>query len=355
MIERRTVGKFATDVLVVGAGPAGIAAASMLAHSGVKTVLIDRHLEPGGKACAGGLTETAWRPAGIDPKNPPPWANVFEELVICAGLGSFALDKREPLLITIDRQAWARERIKELEALGVDVFLGERLIGLEKECAVTSAGQRRFGFLIAADGAVSRTKKLLGLGTGLVMRAWQIRVDSSSICQTELDVRTPKIWFETGLTKSGYTWAFPFSGEIRLGCGASSQALDPKRLKRMFFDWIGRFGLDGRSGSVETGAIGCGYVGHRFGSVFLAGDAAGLASPLTGEGIGQALISGAEVAREIIDPAYRSCIITALATRHRRTHDVLLHPFIQGPLYALAPGLLKIPFIRKATLNRYIL
>ena len=83
-------------------------------------------------------------------------------------------------------------------------------------------------------------------------------------------------------------------------------------------------------------------------------DAAGLASPVTGEGIAQALISGAEVAREITEPGYRSGKIATLAARHRRTHDTLAQPLVCRALYGLSPWLLGLKAVRERTLARYV-
>ncbi|MCP4678266.1 MAG: FAD-dependent oxidoreductase [Deltaproteobacteria bacterium] len=355
MTDRRHPKKDRVDVLVVGAGPAGTAAATTLAKAGARVAVIDRHALPGSKACAGGLTTSALKPAKLDVNKLPGFADVFDEMVVKGRLGSVSIKKEGPLLVTVDRRAWTESRIDTVRELGVDVSLGERLIGLERNHVVTSLGERRFDVLVAADGAVSRTRRLLGLGSGLTMRAWQIRIAATKAQKMGLDMTRPTVWFDVKRTGSGYAWAFPSGDELRLGCGASSHVLDSRELKRHFFDWIESLGLRKREGRVEAGTIGCGYMGHRFGRVFLAGDAAGLASPLTGEGICQALVSGEEVAREIVDRAYRSHVIPKLASRHRRTHDVLAHPFIRGMLYAITPGLLRVPSIRRATLARYIL
>ncbi len=354
MTVKGTVEKNSKDVLVVGAGPAGIAAAQALSKSGAKVVLIDRHSKPGGKACAGGLTAQAWQPAGIDPAHLPGWASRFDALVVKTKLGSASLKGQGPLMVTIDRQAWAAEKIASLRELGVEVHLGERLIGLDSTRAVTSRGKIPFGLVVAADGATSRIRKHLGLNTGLAMGAWQIRVSHASARKAGLEIERPAIWFEPALFGSGYAWTFPALNEVRIGCGASLRVLGRHGLKQAFGKMIARLGLDRKSGCIEAGTIGCGYNGYRFGRVFLAGDAAGLASPITGEGITQALISGQEVANEIIDSSYHSRIIAEFASRHRRTHDVLSRPAMRGSLYPLAPYLLRVPVIWKETLSRYI-
>ena len=55
---------------------------------------------------------------------------------------------------------------------------------------------------------------------------------------------------------------------------------------------------------LETYPISYDYQGVQFGHIFLIGEAAGMASGLTGEGIYQSIVSGQEVARMIVDPKH---------------------------------------------------
>ena len=350
------------DVLIVGAGPAGTAAASFLARSGAVVALIDRDTTPGGKACGGGLTRSSWPLAGVDPHALKPYATAYHKLVVKTRFGTVAVrdtaanddGAHGPLMVTVDRKAWTGERLEQLRDLGVQVRLGERLIGFDRSSVTTNLGRYRLGIMVGADGASSRVRRRLGLESGLKMRALQIRVPPPLAVESAGAVIDPTIWFDTPLFGSGYAWAFPAPGELRLGCGASAEALSGGELKKAFRKWLSTIGVAADSGRLEAGNIGCGYRGHRFGRIYLAGDAAGLASPVTGEGIGGALISGAEVAREIVDPTYRSASIAALVSKHRRTHDVLVHRNICGPLYAMTTCLLRIPRVQKAAFNRYI-
>jgi geranylgeranyl reductase len=259
-----------------------------------------------------------------------------------------------PMIVTIDRKAWTRERLEQLRDLGVQVRLGERLIGFDRSSITTNLGRYRLGIMVGADGASSRVRRRLGLRSGLKMRALQVRVPNHLPGRDAFEVREPTIWFDTTFFGSGYAWAFPAPGELRLGCGASAELLRGGELKKAFAKWLSTIKVNTDGRRLEAGNIGCGYRGHRFGRIFLAGDAAGLASPVTGEGIGGALVSGEEVAREIVDPTYRSASIAALVSKHRRTHDMLLHRNICRPLYALTSCLLRIPRVRNAAFSRYI-
>jgi geranylgeranyl reductase len=64
--------------------------------------------------------------------------------------------------------------------------------------------------------------------------------------------------------------------------------------------------LDPGDARLESYPIAYDYRGVKFGNIFLVGEAAGLASGLTGEGIYQSLISGQEVANMIIDPMHKA-------------------------------------------------
>jgi geranylgeranyl reductase len=343
------------DVCVVGAGPAGTSAARELALAGARVVLVDRRGRPGRKACGGALTRGAFEIARLDPGRLPPWARLFSTLDVRGPLGSRLVEHDWPLVMVVDRPAWLAGRIAELRDLGCEVRLGTRFRGWRADgIAVLDDGDLPCGSLVGADGASSRVRRGLGLPVGLVVRAFQLTLPATDAVAARLARRGPAVWFDPLRFGAGYGWAFPAADEVRVGAGASSAMLRKAALKRSFHAWLGRLGLDPARGRVEAGTIGCGYLGHRFGPVFLAGDAAGLASPVTGEGLRQALLSGREVARELTEPGYRSPAVANMAVAHRRVHDVLARRFLGPPLFALAPLLLGLPWIERAAIRRFV-
>ena len=345
------------DVLVVGAGPAGISAAEQLALQGARVTLLERHVEPGKKVCGGGLTRSSWELLGIDPKQPAYAAETWQKMEVRSPLGKVVVSGVGPQMMTFERELWTAERLEHLQAIGVRLVLGERFLRLDpssRNGAITSQGKRIFGFLVGADGANSRVRKQIGLLRGCSVRGWQILLrgrDSFGRC---LQGNRPVVFFNPALFKSGYGWAFPYRNTLRVGCGASSGVMGAGGLKSSFNKWLSKMRIVPTEGSIRAGSIGCDYQGHRFGNLFLAGDAAGLASPLTGEGIYQALISGREVAREILDDGYRSAIIARLAFRHRRTHDILANSVLSFVLYNISPFLLRFDPVQAATWERYV-
>ena len=74
------------------------------------------------------------------------------------------------------------------------------------------------------------------------------------------------------------------------------------------------------------------YQGCQFDDrIFLVGDAAGMASKLTGEGISFAIISGREVARKIIDPEYEMVALSK-ALKNKRKQEKLVDLFEKIPV-----------------------
>jgi flavin-dependent dehydrogenase len=340
----------AYDVAVVGAGPAGIAAADALIAGGARVALFDRHARPGGKACGGGLTGAAFARAGVAPNSPPAYGRRFDALEVRSPLGRFRAQNGGPLIVVIDRIAWQAERLEALAERGCALHLDERVVGFPQGAIATERAGYRCGHVIGADGASSRVRRHLGLDPGPGIRAVQTIAAPEAAPGVPPDV--PIVWFCARGMGLGYAWSFPAAdGTLRLGMGADAATTSAARLRRAFGDWLRERGAP--CGRMRAATIRCGYAGHRFGRYRLAGDAAGLASPLTGEGIAQALESGAEVAREILEPSYRSEPMSRLAARHRRTRDVVATPHLGAVLFALAPHLLRSSAVREAAFRRY--
>ena len=101
---------------------------------------------------------------------------------------------------------------------------------------------------------------------------------------------------------TGYGWIFPHKNTVSVGAYSPQIQMSSGRLKRNLLRWAeGRGFRQLQDLPCQAGLINYDYRGYHFGSTWLVGDAAGLASGLTGEGIYPAIISGQTVAQQILD------------------------------------------------------
>jgi geranylgeranyl reductase family protein len=312
-----------TDVLVVGAGPAGSAAAAWAARAGSEVVLADAAVFPRDKTCGDGLTPRAvaeldhlglgdWvrgharnrglRAAGFGREWELPWpGGTFPDH------GS-AVPRTE--LDTRIRQVALDSGATPLDgARAVDVVRnGDRVAGVVFEVAdgrLVTVGCRR---LVVADGVRSTLGRVLGrtwhrdTAYGVAARSYvrSGRSDDEWI-SSHLELRGAE-----GELLSGYGWVFPLgaaAAEVNLGVGTLATARRPagvqlKALLELYAEarreeWQ----LDGpvrdvASALLPMGGAVSGVAGRNWA---LIGDAAGCVNPLNGEGIDYGLETGRSV------------------------------------------------------------
>ncbi|MCP3987613.1 MAG: geranylgeranyl reductase family protein [Actinomycetia bacterium] len=319
--------RWVCDVLIVGAGPAGTAAAIEATRRGLDTVVIDKARFPRDKCCGDGLTASALRlldDFGLDRSLLPSWIEVSEAtlygpttkpiaLPLPSGNGSFAAVCRrrelDSALVDLARRRGATV-LEDHELTGVSQTGGEviaRVDGIEFSAR----------YLIAADGMWSPTRKLLGVFPVQYRGEWhafrQYFVDVSTQAANELVV-----WFEPDLLP-GYAWSFPLGdGTANVGFGIQRgrghKIQDMARLWPQLLERAHIAEFLGPEAKPETPhrawpiPARLGRAPLTTGRVFFVGDAAAATDPLTGEGIGQALETGrvaikAIAEAELDDPA----------------------------------------------------
>lgn len=335
------------DVIVVGAGPAGAAAATTLARTGRDVLVIDKATFPRDKCCGDGLTTGALRQLddlGLDPTTVASW----QPLDACwvrspsgrtvrfpfpPGGGFGAVARRQDLdaaLVELARSAGAR----------VEEGHGFRNLRWSSDGVTVSAdGMAPVGarYLVAADGMWSSVRKTIGLAEPDYLGEWH--AFRQYVRAPGAEARKLWVWFEAELLP-GYAWSFPLpDGVANVGFGILRQAGAPtgsmasiwKRLldvphirDKLGAGWTAEsthkaWPIPARLPS--TALTGAG------GRVLLVGDAARASDPMTGEGIGQALETGrlAAAAIEAAGPLspdraagrYRADIDRGMAIDHR--------------------------------------
>ncbi|MEN8136343.1 MAG: NAD(P)/FAD-dependent oxidoreductase [Thermodesulfobacteriota bacterium] len=290
--------------IITGGGPAGLACATMLAQAGKKTMLLERNRRIGPKVCAGGIT---W--SGI--KNRVP-ANLIEksfcEQRVCTRWQQTIISGREPLVSTIDREILGQWMLKEALAAGVEVKTATPARSFTDNHLQTDSEEFEFRFLVGADGSGSTIRRLLNIPTDKVGVGINYFVPG--------DFPAMEWHLNNKFFANGYGWIFPHSHSASIGAYADRQNMPPARLKKNFHLWAEKHGINLGQAKMSSALINYDFRGYRFGNCFLVGDAAGLASALTGEGIYPAIISGEEAAQTILNPDYDSIIMKKLLARH---------------------------------------
>jgi geranylgeranyl reductase family protein len=310
-----------TDVLVVGAGPAGSATAAWAARAGLDVVLADALTFPRDKPCGDGLTPRAI--AELERLGMASWlrgravnwglraAGFGQELYLPWPGGS--LPKRGAAAPRLELDAEIRRvaldsGVTPVEgARAVDVVRdGGRVSGVVFATGAQRTAPRqtvRCRRLVVADGARSQLGRVLGrewhkdTAYGVAARAYvkSGRSDDPWI-SSHLELRG-----QEGELLSGYGWVFPLAdGEVNIGVGTLATAKHPAdvNLRQLLDHYAGlrrdEWELDGDvrapwSALLPMGGAVSGVAGPNW---LLVGDAAGCVNPLNGEGIDYGLETG---------------------------------------------------------------
>jgi geranylgeranyl reductase family protein len=322
------------DILIAGAGPAGCAAAYDLARAGKRVLLLDKRSFPRHKACACGLTRKTLNALrySVDPVV----ERVCREIVLQNAdpasernarrprRTEVRVRKRNPICAMAVRERFDAFCLQQTLAAGdvtlrkIDSIAALRSTQDAVELEIVAAGQHetlRAPVMIGADGSNGQTRRLL-LGANGGDAPWYAKgfaleatVPYSSLPATLPEGDAPlDLVFDFAPIPGGYGWLFPKGDHINIGVGAFAPSDSDAALKQvtrqLLLDYtahkLGVATLEHITGQY------LGMGGERYvpsGRVLLAGDAAGLVDPLTGEGIHSAVVSGQAAAAGILEGA----------------------------------------------------
>jgi len=311
------------DVVVVGAGPAGSAAAAWAARSGRDVLVIDSAQFPRDKACGDGLTPRAvaeMRLLGLGP-----WleGRIAHRGLRLSGFGAdVEVEWPGPSFPSISSAVPRTELDDRIRLVAVDdgakMMLGVKAVDVRHDSSgrvssvlLDSGAEIGCADLIVADGARSTLGRSLGRQWhqetvyGVAIRGYipTPRANEPWIT-SHLELRSPE-----GNVLPGYGWIFPLgNGEVNIGVGALATSKRPadSALRPLMSYYAGlrrdEWGFEGEpraglSALLPMGGAVSGIAGPNW---MLIGDAAACVNPLNGEGIDYGLETG-RLAAELLD------------------------------------------------------
>jgi geranylgeranyl reductase family protein len=322
------------DVIVVGAGPGGSAAAYHMARHGLRVLLLEKTTFPREKVCGDGLTPRATRQLirmGVDTSEKAGWLQNRGLRVIGGGV---RLELDWPELASFPSYGLVRTRLdfddmlaKRAVEAGAVLLTGVNVIGPVLDADDRAIGvQARVGpgkepveyrapLVVAADGVSGKLPLAMGLAKrddrpiGVAVRRYYqspARADDDYL-ESWLELRSAQ---DRERLLPGYGWIFGLGdGRVNVGLGIlnSSAAFGKTNYRAMLTDWLGTTPEDwgmrdeaNADGPILGAALPMGFnrVPHYTRGVMLVGDSGGMVNPMNGEGIAYAMESG-ELAAEV--------------------------------------------------------
>lgn len=308
------------DLIVVGGGPAGSMCARKAASQGLDVLLLEKERVPRKKLCGGALSARVTEVLDFTIQS------VVQHEIHCALV--HAPSGRKVTIVRDDTKGYLIKRsefdsllLDRARSAGVEIIDGADVLAVEQLKkgirVLTSGDSYRGRMLVGADGVNSTVGRAVGLrerwpddrvalciAADIALPAAEIqRVMSSESTGGHLAIELYP-W----IMEHGYSWCFPKRNEISLGIGYTLK-YGVQNIRDAWKKFVERFEREKdivldidrvRAHRVSLAKFDGRLATRR---TMLVGDAAGLASPVTGEGIYYAIKSGliaGQVASEVV-------------------------------------------------------
>ncbi|MFH1216852.1 MAG: NAD(P)/FAD-dependent oxidoreductase [Pseudomonadota bacterium] len=297
--------------IIIGAGPGGLSCAAELARQGVDVLLLERNKSIGPKVCAGGVT---W--SGLARHLPPQLVEKgFCRQHVRSARQKTVVSSPDPIISTVNRENLGLWMAEEATRAGATILTETGVTSISGRDVATGAGPFTYQYLVGADGSNSLVRRFLKIPTSRIGAGVHYHVPGNF---------DEMIWqLDPALFSTGYAWIFPHRNRASVGAYACRTDISPRILQENLHAWMQKHGIQRKGLKAEAATINFDFRGYRFGNIFLVGDAAGLASGLTGEGIYPAICSGRTVAAKIVDPGADDNGLKRLIKKHQ-AHTRLL-------------------------------
>lgn len=297
-----------TDVLVIGAGPAGSMTAKWAARAGASVLMIEKRQEIGSPVrCGEGMSKDWLKEVGITPGR---WINVEVEgaRIYSPSEKVFEINEKHAgneVGYVVERDEFDKQLAIDAANAGVEIRLKTSAVGMLKENGrIVGAKVKQFGetydvrakITVGADGFESQIGRWAGISTNIAMR------DMDTCLQYRMtnvgcDVRYCDFYLGK-VAPGGYVWVFPKGdGLANVGIGVQvSQVASPADARTYLDRWIAKHPEYAKGKKIDMVGGGVSISAPLKQTVtdglMLVGDAARMIDPLTGGGIANGCIAG---------------------------------------------------------------
>lgn len=303
-----------TDVLVIGAGPAGSSAAKHAALNGAKVLMIDKKSEIGTpKRCAEGVSKEGLEKLGIKPSSR--WItqeiNGFR-LVSPNGTDVWLTEKTVKLPemgYVIERKVFDKHMAMDAARAGTDIMIKTLAKGLKKkdDSLIVKAEHMGNSFdikakiVIGADGPESRVGRWAGLKSTTKAKNMESCAQFEMVGVELKDPNSNELYFGN-VAPGGYAWIFPKGNDIaNVGLGILTTETTKTAYEHLL-EFVKTCPATKNAVAVELNVggdpVGGLLKGLATDNLMIVGDAAGMVNPLTGGGIIEGM-NGGVIAGEV--------------------------------------------------------
>ncbi len=279
------------DAIVVGAGPAGSVTAAAVAHAGYRVLVLEKNASCR-SPCAGYVSNTI--------NTDLPDESVIQSKItkMRTYFPDLSFHDFELNGFVVDRPQFDMSLALEAKASGAEIKWNSPLERIFPERVKFRDEITDGKIIVGADGVFSKTAALLGLQHQKFAVCAQYHLKG-----IEPVSRMCEIFFNADYAPGGYVWIYP-TGEdsAKVGVGITKG----KSPRAYLDDFINNSPvakrLNGMKTECITGALPVGGLRERlcYGNIILAGDSAGMADPVTGAGLNNAMLAGEMAGRTII-------------------------------------------------------
>lgn len=326
------------DLIVIGAGPAGSVTARTVAQAGYDVLVLEKN-ETCRSPCAGFVSKTInfeVPDESILQSNINQMRTYFPD----NSFHDFSLNG-----YVVDRPSFDMGLLSKATGSGAKVMWNSPLVNINQinqqnqvnqvnqensigqvspSTVIFHNGSESGKIIVGADGVFSKTASILGILPQRFAACAQYHIKG-----IEPIAQTCEIFFDYDYAPGGYIWIYP-TGEnsAKVGLGMIKAKKSPRENLDAFIDGSKiAHRLSGNKTGYIAGALPIGGLRDKLvsGSVLLAGDSAGMADPITGAGINNAILAG-ELAGKTIIKALENDDIGQLCEYETKIHKLLGRP-----------------------------